>query len=88
MGVMVLQRAATHLLTCVLLCMCTQVGFRHPKDYVSYVWARSDDGERCLEKQLCAQVSWGQPSCLAGHMYPIVDSDPDWAGGHLLIALY
>lgn len=36
-----------------------QVGFRHPKDYVSYVWARSDDGERCLEKQLCAQVSHG-----------------------------
>ncbi|NWZ12732.1 PI5PA phosphatase, partial [Agelaius phoeniceus] len=30
-----------------------RVGFRHPKDYVSYVWARSDDGERCLEKQLC-----------------------------------
>ncbi|NXX00314.1 PI5PA phosphatase, partial [Larus smithsonianus] len=29
-----------------------RVGFRHPKDYVSYVWARSDDGERCLEKQL------------------------------------
>lgn len=35
----------------------TQVGFRHPKDYVSYVWARSDDGERFIEKQLCAQVS-------------------------------
>lgn len=34
-----------------------QVGFRHPKDYVSYVWARSDDGERCIEKQLCTQVS-------------------------------
>ncbi|KAM6052215.1 phosphatidylinositol 4,5-bisphosphate 5-phosphatase A [Chlamydotis macqueenii] len=33
-----------------------RVGFRHPKDYVSYVWARSEDGERCLEKQLCAQV--------------------------------
>ncbi|NWW95209.1 PI5PA phosphatase, partial [Rhynochetos jubatus] len=33
-----------------------RVGFRHPKDYMSYVWARSDDGERCLEKQLCAQV--------------------------------
>ncbi|NXL53282.1 PI5PA phosphatase, partial [Podilymbus podiceps] len=31
-----------------------RVGFRHPKDYVSYVWARSDDGERCLEKQLSA----------------------------------
>ncbi|XP_010123833.1 PREDICTED: LOW QUALITY PROTEIN: phosphatidylinositol 4,5-bisphosphate 5-phosphatase A [Chlamydotis macqueenii] len=31
-----------------------RVGFRHPKDYVSYVWARSEDGERCLE--LCAQV--------------------------------
>ncbi|NWS96440.1 PI5PA phosphatase, partial [Mionectes macconnelli] len=30
-----------------------RVGFRHPKDYVSYVWARSDEGERCLEKQLC-----------------------------------
>ncbi|NWI00825.1 PI5PA phosphatase, partial [Tichodroma muraria] len=30
-----------------------RVGFRHPKDYVSYVWARSDDGDRCLEKQLC-----------------------------------
>ncbi|NWI65230.1 PI5PA phosphatase, partial [Todus mexicanus] len=28
-----------------------RVGFRHPKDYVSYVWARSDDGERCLEMQ-------------------------------------
>ncbi|NWV65146.1 PI5PA phosphatase, partial [Malurus elegans] len=25
-----------------------RVGFRHPKDYVSYVWARSDDGERCV----------------------------------------
>ncbi|NWR81559.1 PI5PA phosphatase, partial [Centropus unirufus] len=24
-----------------------RVGFRHPKDYVSYVWARSDEGERC-----------------------------------------
>lgn len=57
-------------LTCVLLCMCAQVGFRHPKDYVSYVWARSDDGERCLEKQLCAQVSWGQPCCLAGTSAP------------------
>ncbi|KAM8992688.1 phosphatidylinositol 4,5-bisphosphate 5-phosphatase A isoform 2-T2 [Ara ararauna] len=34
-----------------------RVGFRHPKDYVSYVWARSDDGERCLEKQPCAQIS-------------------------------
>ncbi|KAF2978241.1 hypothetical protein EK904_005549 [Melospiza melodia maxima] len=45
---------------------CAQVGFRHPKDYVSYVWARSDDGERCLEKQLCAQVSWGQPCCVSG----------------------
>lgn len=40
-----------------------QVGFRHPKDYVSYVWARSDDGERCLEKQLYAQVRWGQFCC-------------------------
>ncbi|NWX23737.1 PI5PA phosphatase, partial [Aegotheles bennettii] len=29
-----------------------RVGFRHPKDYVSYVWARSEDGERCLEKHL------------------------------------
>ncbi|NXP06138.1 PI5PA phosphatase, partial [Thinocorus orbignyianus] len=25
-----------------------RVGFRHPKDYVSYVWARSDDGERSV----------------------------------------
>ncbi|KAF1671449.1 Phosphatidylinositol 4,5-bisphosphate 5-phosphatase A, partial [Pygoscelis papua] len=33
-----------------------RVGFRHPKDYVSYVWARSDDGERCLEKQLSVSV--------------------------------
>ncbi|NXW95490.1 PI5PA phosphatase, partial [Alopecoenas beccarii] len=23
-----------------------RVGFRHPKDYMSYVWARSDDGDR------------------------------------------
>ncbi|XP_054076002.1 phosphatidylinositol 4,5-bisphosphate 5-phosphatase A isoform X2 [Rissa tridactyla] len=37
-----------------------RVGFRHPKDYVSYVWARSDDGERCLEKQLCAQVMFSE----------------------------
>ncbi|NXX96877.1 PI5PA phosphatase, partial [Centropus bengalensis] len=35
-----------------------RVGFRHPKDYVSYVWARSDEGERCMEKQLCAQVTF------------------------------
>ncbi|KAL2298674.1 hypothetical protein Nmel_015680 [Mimus melanotis] len=44
----------------VVLLQEAQVGFRHPKDYVSYVWARSDDGERCLEKQLYAQVSLGQ----------------------------
>lgn len=70
---MVLGRARAD----VLLCTCTQVGFRHPKDYVSYVWARSDDGERCLEKQLCAQVSWNQPCCLTGHVYPMVgDSGP------------
>ncbi|NXK09235.1 PI5PA phosphatase, partial [Herpetotheres cachinnans] len=25
-----------------------RVGFRHPKDYVSYVWARGDDGERSV----------------------------------------
>ncbi|XP_074015487.1 phosphatidylinositol 4,5-bisphosphate 5-phosphatase A isoform X1 [Numenius arquata] len=25
-----------------------RVGFRHPKDYVSYVWARTDDGERSV----------------------------------------
>ncbi|OXB65861.1 hypothetical protein ASZ78_008555 [Callipepla squamata] len=37
-----------------------RVGFRHPKDYVSYVWARSDDGERCVEKQLCAQVMFSE----------------------------
>ncbi|NXY79800.1 PI5PA phosphatase, partial [Glareola pratincola] len=37
-----------------------RVGFRHPKDYVSYVWARSDDGERCLERQLCAQVLFSE----------------------------
>lgn len=47
-----------------------QVGFRHPKDYVSYVWARSDDGERFIEKQLCAQVSvsrsQGQPCNMLG----------------------
>ncbi|XP_062445715.1 phosphatidylinositol 4,5-bisphosphate 5-phosphatase A isoform X2 [Rhea pennata] len=34
-----------------------QVGFRHPKDYVSYVWARSDDEDCCMEKQVCAQIS-------------------------------
>jgi len=72
--------------------MCTQVGFRHPKDYVSYVWARSDDGERCLEKQLCVQVSWGLPCCLIGYVCPIAGGQwtlcaPDGAGGHLLIAL-
>uniref|UniRef100_A0A8C3JPS2 Phosphatidylinositol 4,5-bisphosphate 5-phosphatase A n=1 Tax=Calidris pygmaea TaxID=425635 RepID=A0A8C3JPS2_9CHAR len=37
-----------------------RVGFRHPKDYVSYVWARTDDGERCLEKQMCAQVMFSE----------------------------
>ncbi|XP_075372170.1 phosphatidylinositol 4,5-bisphosphate 5-phosphatase A isoform X3 [Mycteria americana] len=43
-----------------------QVGFRHPKDYVSYVWARSDDGERCLEKQLCAQVMFSEEALPKG----------------------
>lgn len=51
-----------------------QVGFRHPKDYVSYVWARSDDGERFVEKQLCAQVSvsrsHGQPCKMLGVCVP------------------
>lgn len=58
------------LCTGVLPCTCTQVGFRHPKDYVSYVWARSDDGERCLEKQPCAQVSWASPAVLLGTCVP------------------
>ncbi|XP_074743305.1 phosphatidylinositol 4,5-bisphosphate 5-phosphatase A [Strix uralensis] len=43
-----------------------RVGFRHPKDYVSYVWARSDDGERCLEKQLCAQVMFSEETLPKG----------------------
>ncbi|XP_053938860.1 phosphatidylinositol 4,5-bisphosphate 5-phosphatase A isoform X1 [Cuculus canorus] len=43
-----------------------RVGFRHPKDYVSYVWARSDDGERCLEKQLCAQVMFSDEALPKG----------------------
>ncbi|NXY52028.1 PI5PA phosphatase, partial [Ceuthmochares aereus] len=43
-----------------------RVGFRHPKDYVSYVWARSDDGERCLEKQLCAQVTFSDEALPKG----------------------
>ncbi|XP_053849918.1 phosphatidylinositol 4,5-bisphosphate 5-phosphatase A isoform X1 [Vidua macroura] len=44
-----------------------RVGFRHPKDYVSYVWARSDDGERCLEKQLCAQVMFSEEALPKGN---------------------
>ncbi|XP_021392443.2 phosphatidylinositol 4,5-bisphosphate 5-phosphatase A isoform X2 [Lonchura striata] len=44
-----------------------RVGFRHPKDYVSYVWARSDDGERCLEKQLCAQVIFSEEALPKGN---------------------
>ncbi|NXK40590.1 PI5PA phosphatase, partial [Piprites chloris] len=44
-----------------------RVGFRHPKDYVSYVWARSDDGERCLEKQLCAQVLFSEEALPKGN---------------------
>lgn len=47
--------------------VCAQVGFRHPKDYVSYVWARSDDGERCLEKQLCAQVMFSEEALPKGN---------------------
>ncbi|XP_065548480.1 phosphatidylinositol 4,5-bisphosphate 5-phosphatase A [Lathamus discolor] len=43
-----------------------RVGFRHPKDYVSYVWARSDDGERCLEKQPCAQVMFSEEALPKG----------------------
>ncbi|NXT73637.1 PI5PA phosphatase, partial [Zapornia atra] len=43
-----------------------RVGFRHPKDYVSYVWARSDDGERYLEKQLCAQVMFSEEALPKG----------------------
>ncbi|XP_074895778.1 phosphatidylinositol 4,5-bisphosphate 5-phosphatase A [Buteo buteo] len=43
-----------------------RVGFRHPKDYVSYVWARSDDGERCLDKQLCAQVMFSEEALPKG----------------------
>ncbi|NXG44021.1 PI5PA phosphatase, partial [Psilopogon haemacephalus] len=43
-----------------------RVGFRHPKDYVSYVWARSDDGERCLEKQLWAQVMFSEEALPKG----------------------
>ncbi|XP_063272320.1 phosphatidylinositol 4,5-bisphosphate 5-phosphatase A isoform X2 [Prinia subflava] len=44
-----------------------RVGFRHPKDYVSYVWARSDDGERCLEKPLCAQVMFSEEALPKGN---------------------
>ncbi|XP_041880064.1 phosphatidylinositol 4,5-bisphosphate 5-phosphatase A isoform X2 [Corvus kubaryi] len=44
-----------------------RVGFRHPKDYVSYVWARSDEGERCLEKQLCAQVMFSEEALPKGN---------------------
>ncbi|XP_017602018.1 PREDICTED: phosphatidylinositol 4,5-bisphosphate 5-phosphatase A isoform X7 [Corvus brachyrhynchos] len=44
-----------------------RVGFRHPKDYVSYVWARSDEGERCLEKQLCAQVIFSEEALPKGN---------------------
>ncbi|NXN86445.1 PI5PA phosphatase, partial [Bombycilla garrulus] len=44
-----------------------RVGFRHPKDYVSYVWARSDDGERCLEKQLSAQVMFSEEALPKGN---------------------
>ncbi|NXE50981.1 PI5PA phosphatase, partial [Casuarius casuarius] len=36
------------------------VGFRHPKDYVSYVWARSDDEDCCMEKQAYAQVVFSE----------------------------
>lgn len=43
-----------------------RVGFRHPKDYVSYVWARSDDGERCIEKQLCTQVMFSEEALPKG----------------------
>ncbi|NWU73290.1 PI5PA phosphatase, partial [Pterocles burchelli] len=43
-----------------------RVGFRHPKDYVSYVWARSDDGERCLEKHQCAQVMFSEEALPKG----------------------
>lgn len=67
-----------------------QVGFRHPKDYVSYVWARSDEGERCLEKQLYAQVRWGQSCCPAGSSAAQWrDSGPfvplDWGAGTSLL---
>ncbi|NXM70028.1 PI5PA phosphatase, partial [Serilophus lunatus] len=44
-----------------------RVGFRHPKDYVSYIWARSDDGERCLEKQLCVQVTFSEETLPKGN---------------------
>ncbi|NXQ49969.1 PI5PA phosphatase, partial [Catharus fuscescens] len=44
-----------------------RVGFRHPKDYVSYVWARSDEGERCLEKQLYAQVMFSEEALPKGN---------------------
>ncbi|NWZ67293.1 PI5PA phosphatase, partial [Acrocephalus arundinaceus] len=46
-----------------------RVGFRHPKDYVSYVWARSDDGERCLEKQLVSglQVMFSEEALPKGN---------------------
>ncbi|KFP19385.1 Phosphatidylinositol 4,5-bisphosphate 5-phosphatase A, partial [Egretta garzetta] len=43
-----------------------RVGFRHPKDYVSYVWARGDDGERCPEKPLCAQVMFSEEALPKG----------------------
>ncbi|NWU86535.1 PI5PA phosphatase, partial [Onychorhynchus coronatus] len=44
-----------------------RVGFRHPKDYVSYVWARSDEGERCLEKQLWTQVMFSEEALPKGN---------------------
>ncbi|XP_068767404.1 phosphatidylinositol 4,5-bisphosphate 5-phosphatase A isoform X2 [Struthio camelus] len=43
-----------------------QVGFRHPKDYVSYVWARSDDEDSCTEKQVCAQVVFSEEALPKG----------------------
>ncbi|NXA37943.1 PI5PA phosphatase, partial [Eudromia elegans] len=43
-----------------------QVGFRHPKDYVSYVWARSEEDDCCVEKQAWAQVLFSEEALPQG----------------------
>ncbi|NXX25379.1 PI5PA phosphatase, partial [Nicator chloris] len=45
-----------------------RVGFRHPKDYVSYVWARSDDGEpQCPSGVSGLQVMFSEESLPKGN---------------------